>query len=111
MFRLITTSGGTVSLTNLGSVTLTSASVTRVGTNSKAYTITFPSAHPNGSAFMVMAVPQTASSTSWDSTASNDYVCTVKVESSTAMTIWCRRPGYPPTTGMIDGNFYVYTVP
>ena len=91
--------------------TLTAANVTRVGTNSKAYMITFPSAHPNGTGFVVMAVPFTPSSTSWDYTLNNDFVCTVAAANSAGMSIWCRRPGQAPAQGMIDGSFYVYTVP
>ena len=89
---------------------MTAANVTRVGTNSKAYTITFPSAHPSSN-FAVIAVPYTATSLSWDSTLNNDYICTTKAESSLAMTVWCRRPGQAPAQGMINGSFYVYTMP
>ena len=108
---LITTVGGVVTVTNYGFSTLTSANVTRIGTNSKAYTITFPSAHPNGTGFIVMAVPYTLTSASWDSTSSTDFVCTTSLGSSSSMNVWCRRPGFPYTTGMVDGNFYCYTVP
>jgi hypothetical protein len=85
--------------------------ITRVGTNGKAYMVTFPSVHPNGSAFVVMAVPYTGSSGSWGSDTFNDFICTTKGENNTGMSVWCRRPGFPSTTGMIDGSFYVYTVP
>ena len=82
----------------------------RVGTNNKAYTITFP-AHPNGTGFAVMAVAYTPSSASWDSTLNTDFVCTTAMGSATSISVWCRRPGQAPAQGMIDGSFYVYTVP
>ena len=106
---ITTTSTGVVSLFNYGFCNLTAASVTRVGTNNKAYTITFPSAHPNTN-YAVISVPYTATSLTWDSTLNNDYVCTTKWESNTAMSVWCRRPGQAPAQGMIHGSFYVYTV-
>ena len=109
---LITTAtNGTVTLANYGFCDLTTSSITRVGTNNKAYTITFPAVHPNGSNFVVMAVPYTSSSSSWDSTLNTDFVCTTKVENSLSMSVWCRRPGQAPAQGMIHGSFYVYTVP
>ena len=108
---ITTTSAGVVSLTNYGFCTLTAANVTRIGTNSKAYTITFPSAHPNGNQFIVMAVPYTQTSASWDSTLGTDYVCTTSIGSDTSLNVWCRRPGYPHTTGMVNGSLYCYTVP
>jgi hypothetical protein len=108
---LITTTGGTVSLFNYGYVNLTTANLTRVGTNNKAYMLTFPTVHPNGTNYAVMAVPYTSSSASWDSTLTNDYICTTKRESNNGMSVWCRRPGQAPAQGIIDGSFYVYTVP
>jgi hypothetical protein len=107
---LITTSGGVVSVANYGYCPLTTASVTRVGTNQKAYTITFPAAHPNAANFAVIACAYTSGSTFWNGT--NDLILTTKVETGgTAISVWCRRPGLPSTTGLIDGSFYVYTVP
>ena len=107
---LIVTSGGNVSVTNYGYCAITSANITRVGTNNKAYTVTFPAAHPNGINFGVFVTPYTTSSTSWDGT--NDYIVTAKVEpGGVAISVWCRRPGLPPTTGLVDGSFFVHTVP
>jgi hypothetical protein len=109
---LITTSASNVvSLFNYGFCELTVANITRVGTGNKAYTITFPSIHPNLANFAVMAVPYTGSSTSWDTTNNTDYICTTKVENSNSLSVWCRRPGVSAAFGIISGNFYVYTVP
>lgn len=99
-----------MSLFNYGFCNLTASSVSRVGTGNKAYMITFPAVHPNIN-FVVMAVPYTTSSSSWDSTNNTDYVCTTKWESNTAMSVWCRSPGQSSVTGIISGSFYVYTVP
>jgi hypothetical protein len=107
---LITTStSGAVSFTNFGYITPTS--ISRAGHNNKAYTIAFP-AHPNGNNFAVIATAYTSGSSSWDGT--NDFILTTKVESGgTGMSVWCRRPGlaYNATNGLVDGSFYVYTVP
>jgi hypothetical protein len=109
---LITTSASNVvSVANYGFCEITVANITRVGTGNKAYTITFPSIHPNQANVVVMAVPYTGGSTSWDSTNSTDYVCTTKVENSNSLSVWCRRPGVSAAFGIISGNFYVYTVP
>ena len=109
---ITTTSVGIISLTNYGFCTLTSANVTRIGTNSKAYSISFP-AHPNGNQFIVMAIPYTLTSASWDGSAipATDYVCTTAIGGSTSMNVWCRRPAESYNTGMVNGNFYCYTVP
>ena len=108
---LITTSStNIVTLFNYGFCNLTASSVTRVGTGNKAYTITVPTAHPSTN-YAVMAVPYTGSSTSWDYTNNMDYICTTKWESSSALSVWCRRPGQAATVGIISGSFYVYTVP
>lgn len=111
---LITTaSNGTAFVFSFGFQTITGDNLTRVGTGNKAYKITFPSPHPNGSLFAVMAVPYTGSSDSsgWDYTLSTDYICTTKAEGSTGMSVWCRRPIVSNAVGMIHGSFYVYTVP
>ena len=111
---LITTAAnGTASVFSLGFQSIIAANLTRVGTGNKAYTINFPTAHPNGTLFAVMAVPYTPSSNGvgWDYTLTSDYICTTKGEGSTGMTVWCRRPGVANQVGIIDGSFYVYTVP
>ncbi len=109
---LVTTTSGVVSVTNFGYCNLTASSVTRVGTGSKGYTITFPAAHPSGANFAVFATAQTGASSTWDGT--NDFIITAKVESGgTGMSIWCRRPGISGATasGFTDGSFYVHSVP
>ncbi len=109
---LVTTTSGVVSVTNFGYCTLTAASVTRVGTGSKAYSITLPIAHPYGSNFAVFATAQTGSSSTWDGT--NDFIVTAKVETGgTAISVWCRRPGVSGATasGFTDGSFYVHSIP
>jgi hypothetical protein len=109
---LITTaSNGTAFVFSFGFQTITTANLTRVGHNDKAYKITFPTPHPNGSLFAVIAVPYTSSSDSWDYTNNTDYICTSKGESSLGMSVWCRRPGQSYQTGLVHGSFYVYTVP
>jgi hypothetical protein len=50
---------GVVSVSNFDYCSLTASSVTRVGTNSKAYTITSPVAHPTGTSFAVIVAPYT----------------------------------------------------
>ena len=110
---ITTTSVGIVSLTNYGFCNLTAAAnVTRIGTNGKAYSISFPE-HPNGNKFIVMAIPYTLTSASWDGAAvpATDYVCTTAIGGTTSMNVWCRRPAESYNTGMVNGNFYCYTVP
>ncbi len=109
---LVTTTSGVVSVTNFGYCTLTASSITRVGTGSKAYSITLPAAHPYGANFAVFATAQTGSSSTWDGT--NDFIVTAKVETGgTAISVWCRRPGISGATasGFTDGSFYVHSVP
>jgi hypothetical protein len=85
---LITTaSNGSAVVFSLGFQSLTTDNLTRVGSNSKAYKITFPTPHPNGSLFAVIAVPYTSSSDSWDYTNNTDYICTSKGESSLGMSV------------------------
>jgi hypothetical protein len=111
---LITTAAnGTAVVFNLGFQNITTANLTRVGSGNKAYKINFPNPHPNGTLFAVIAVPYTPSSDSvgWDYTLTSDYICTTKGEGSIGMSVWCRRPGVSNAAGIIDGSFYVYTVP
>ena len=108
---IITSGSNIVTLTNCGYCNLTASNVTRLGTGNKAYTITFPSAHPSGINIAVISTPYTGASSSWDYTNNTDYICTTKVEGSTSLTVWCRRPGQAATVGIISGSFYVYTVP
>jgi hypothetical protein len=77
-----------------------------------AYTITFPTAHPSGANFAVIATPQTSNSTFWD--ANYYFICTSNVESlGTGFTVWCRKPGFAQdvASGFVHGSFYVYTIP
>ncbi len=62
---LLQTTAGVVSLTSFGYQTITTSSVSRAGTNSKAYQITFHTAHPLGINFAVIAMPYTPGSLSW----------------------------------------------
>ena len=64
-------------------------------------TVTFSPAHPNGTNYMVMATANTGS------TGTSFYVCTTKVESSTSFSVWCRNA----SNTIVDGDFYVMTVP
>ena len=96
----------------LGTVTsvqcgfLTNVSVTRgtVGTtNLFLYSFTLPTAHPLGLNYIVNGGFRTGSSTD----ASPNAFLTFNVTSSTNFNVWVRS-----STGILmDGNFYVYTVP
>jgi hypothetical protein len=110
---IITNSAGTVFEYSYGFQTITPANITRVGTGNKAYNITFPTPHPNGSLFAVMVSPYSSGSNnaSWDYTLNTDYFCTTAASGSTGLSVWCRRPGVSNATGIIHGSFYVYTVP
>jgi hypothetical protein len=70
-------------------------------TTGQVYTFTFANAHPLGANYMVIATPNTALSTT------AFYVCTTKVESSTSFSVWCRSSA----NAIIDGDFFVHTVP
>ncbi len=105
-------STGAFTVTSFGKQTITASNVTRVGTGSMAYAITFPSAHPSGTSCGVFVQPYTSGSTSW----SNAYyfIPTAKMETGgTACSVWCRVPGADQTlaTGFARGSFYLHTVP
>ena len=106
------TSTGAFTVTSFGKQTITSANVTRVGTGSMAYTITFPSAHPSGTSCGVFVQPYTSGSTSWSNT--YYFIPTAKMETGgAACSVWCRVPGADQTlaTGFVRGSFYLHTVP
>ncbi len=72
-------------------------------TNLFLYALTLPTAHSLGSNYIVNGGFSTASSTDVSPNAS----LTFNVTSSTNFSVWVRS-----STGILmDGNFYVYTVP
>ena len=58
---------GAFAVASFGQQTITTANITRAGADNVAYVITFPTAHPNGANFAVIATPQTSASDTWDS--------------------------------------------
>ena len=104
-----TTSGtigtpGTTTVTQYGFLTNVSLARGTTGTtNLFQYIFTLPTAHPLGTNYIVNGGFQTSSSTS----ASPNAFLTFNVTSSTTFTVWVRS-----SAGVLmDGNFYVYTVP
>ena len=95
---------GTVSLFQYGFLTNVSVARGTVATsNLFLYSFTLPTAHPLGSNYIVNGGFRTASSTD----ASPNAFLTFNVTSSTNFSVWVRS-----STGILmDGNFYVYTVP
>jgi hypothetical protein len=69
------------------------------------YSITFTPPHPNGNFYQIFATPRTSGS------GQPFFVCTAKVEvdstAGTKFTVWCRNA----SNAIIDGDFYVHTVP
>jgi hypothetical protein len=95
---------GPVSLTQYGFVTNVGVSRGTVGTtNLFLYSFTLPTAHPQGLNYIVNGGFQTGGSTS----PSPNAFLTFNVTSSTTFNVWVRSP----TGILMDGNFYVYTVP
>ena len=86
---------------NPGQVSSGSIALQAGRTTNSVYTFTFSTAHPSGANYMVTATPNTALiSTAF-------YVCTAKVESSPSFSVWCRTAA----NAIIDGDFFVHTVP
>jgi hypothetical protein len=106
------TSTGAFTVTSFGKQTISASNVTRAGTGSMAYTIAFPTAHPNGTNCGVFVTPHTPLSATWTNT--YYFIPTAKMESGgEKCTIWCRIPGAAQTlaTGYVHGSFYVHTIP
>jgi hypothetical protein len=106
------TSTGAFTVTSFGKQTISASNVTRAGTGSMAYTITFPTAHPLGTNCGVFVTPHTAGSTTWTNT--YFFVPTAKMESGgVSCTVWCRVPGadQAAAAGFRHGSFYVHTLP
>jgi hypothetical protein len=86
---------------------LTNVSVARGATagasNYFIYTFTMPTAHPQGANYIVNGAFVTGSTSS----ASPNAFLTFNVTSSTSFTVWVRSS----TNILLDGNFFVYTVP
>ena len=95
---------GPVSLIQYGFLTNVSASRGAVSTvNVFLYSFTLPSAHPQGTNYIVNGAFVTGSTSS----ASPNAFLTFNVTSSTSFTVWVRSS----TNILMDGNFYVYTFP
>ena len=66
---------------------------------------TFTTPHPNGNNFQIFATPRTTGG------ATAFFVCTAKVETDstagTKFSVWCRSAA----NVIIDGDFYVHTIP
>ena len=95
---------GTTTLVQYGF--LTNVSVARgtvATTNLFLYSFTLPTAHPLGTNYIVNGGFRTAGSTE----ASPNAFLTFNVASATQFIVWVRSP----TNILMDGNFYVYTVP
>ena len=85
---------------NTGQVATANISVGRPNGTNGVYAFTFP-AHPSGVDYQIIVQPFTGSS------GSSFYICTANNVSSTLFNIWCRTAA----NAIIDGSFYVYTVP
>ncbi len=64
------------------------------------YSFTIP-AHPSGQNYVVIVQPRTGS------TGTAYFTCTANVASSTNFLVWCRNA----SNTIVDGEFYVYTIP
>ena len=87
-------------LRNIGQVPSASITITRPSGATGLYTFTFP-AHPRGVDYLVIA------NSSPSGTGGAFFICTTSHSLSTAFSVWCRTAA----NAIIDGNFYVYTVP
>ena len=95
---------GTVSLAQYGFLTNVSVARGTAGANNSfLYTFTLPTAHPLGTNYIVHGGFQTGGT----SAPSPNAFLTFSVSSSTSFTVWVRGP----TNILLDGTFYVYTVP
>ena len=97
---LVTTSGGVASISNHVGFKTTGISVSHTANGN--YTITIP-AHPNGAAYLTMLSPY-STSTGGASTYPTGYS-----GNSTTIYVHCRSD--VGVTSVVDGNFYVHTVP
>jgi hypothetical protein len=95
---------GVVALTQLGYLTTVSLLRGQPGTtNLFSYLFTMPFVHPQGSNYIVNGGFYSSGALS----ASPNAVLTFSVTSSTTFNVYVRSP----TNILMDGNFYVYTVP
>ena len=95
---------GVVSLTQLGYNTSVSLARGTVGTtNLFTYQFTLPVAHPQGANYIVNGGFYTSGALS----PSPNAFLTFSVASATSFSVWVRSS----TNILLDGNFYVYTVP
>ena len=76
-------------------------------TNAFLYTVTWTTPHPLGTAY----VPNVCFYTGSTTTAAPLGVITAAVASSTAFTVWFRATVGSVSNVLVDGSFYVYTVP
>jgi hypothetical protein len=95
---------GTVTLTQLGFLNTVTLVWGTVGTtNLFSYTFTLPVAHPQGTNYIVNGGFQANGALS----PSPSAFLTFNVTSATSFSVWVRSS----TNILLDGNFYVYTVP
>ncbi len=85
---------------NTGQVASANIAISRPNGAGGVYSFTFP-AHPKGIDYLVMVQAFTRSTTS------TFVVCTAAHSVSNNFSVWCRTAA----NGIIDGSFYVYTVP
>ena len=85
---------------NNGQVASANIAITRTSGATGLHTFTFP-AHPTGIDYLVFAQAYTAG------TATAFFTCTASHSFITAFSVWCRTAA----NAIVDGNFYVYTVP
>ena len=99
---------GTVSLTHLGfNQTAVCTRGTPGNTNYFLYTFTWTGAHPQGSNFAVGATYNTGSTGATQPIG----IITANATNSTQITLWIRTTIGTVTNVLMDGNFYVYSIP
>ena len=99
---------GTVSLTHLGFNTTTVCTRGTPGnTNYFLYTFTWTGAHPLGGNFAVGATYNTGSTGATQPIG----IITANASNSTQITLWIRTTIGAVTNVLMDGNFYVYSIP
>jgi hypothetical protein len=70
----------------------------------QVYDFILPTAHPQGSQYLVMVTPRTTGTG-----AGTYFYCTANVVSSTSFAVWCRN--LAASGALMDGEFYVKSIP
>jgi hypothetical protein len=105
---------GTTTLTNNGFITPVLSRGTAGATNAFIYTFTFATPHPLGTNYAVFAQFATGAtgSSSQAQSLQPTGVITTNVTSSTTFNVWIRTPlDATYNNVLVDGTFYVHTVP